>query len=183
MASNFPSNTVHANGRWLRRTVKAMSLSMITTCVAHQSPRRSVPTCGFCGDSAIPGKIRGLDWTRGFRAGCVVGFAARFEFAAFVAEARHMNQADPLQRKLQGRRQHAKTVLHTAAKVDGRGFFEILRGAGNFSNAEAEVHALSQHLIVEDEVVGVFEQRQVSQYLAAEGAVSGVVFGKLHAEK
>src|SRR5450755_4767474 len=83
-----------------------------------------------------------LGRTCGFGSGCVVAFSARFQFSPFVAEAWHMDQADPLQRKLQGRGQHAETVFHAAAKVDRRGFFEIFRGTGNFSDAKAEVYAL-----------------------------------------
>src|ERR1700728_2174006 len=94
-----------------------------------------------------------------------------------------MKQADSLQGKLQGCGQHAETVLHAAAKVDGRSLFEILRGAGDFADAEAEVHALGQHLVVEDEVVGVFQQRQFGEYLAAEGAVSRMVLGEFHSQK
>src|ERR1700676_4842496 len=94
-----------------------------------------------------------------------------------------MSQADSLQGKLQGCGQDAEAILHATAKVDGRGLFEILCGTGDFANAEAEVHALGQHLIVEDEVVGIFQQRQVGEHFAAEGAVSGVVLGKLYSEK
>jgi hypothetical protein len=38
--------------------------------------------------------------------------------------------------------------------------FEIFRGTGNFADAEAEINALRQHLIIENEVVGIFQQRQ-----------------------
>jgi len=53
----------------------------------------------------------------------------------------------------------------------------------NFSDAEAEMYALGQHLVVEHEVVGVFKQRQFGEDLAAEGAVSGVRFGEFHPQK
>ena len=94
-----------------------------------------------------------------------------------------MNHANLLKSKLQRGGEHPETVLHATPKVDGRGFFEILGGTGNFSDAKAEVNALRQHLIIEDEVVGIFEQRKIGENFAAEGAVSGVVLGKLYAEK
>jgi len=39
--------------------------------------------------------------------------------------------------------------------------------------------ALREHLIVEDEIVGIFQQRKVQQDFGAEGTVSRVVFGEL----
>jgi len=45
------------------------------------------------------------------------------------------------------------------------------------------VYTLGEHLIIEDEVIGILQQRQFGKHLAAEGAISGVVFGKLHAQK
>ena len=91
----------------------------------------------------------------------VVRGISRLEFAAFVAEAGQIDQTGPLQRELQGCDQHAESVFHAAAEVDGGSFCEILRGTGNFADAEAEVDALGEHLVVEDEVVGIFQQRQV----------------------
>ena len=94
-----------------------------------------------------------------------------------------MSQARLLQGKLQRRCQHSQTILHAAAEVDGRRFFEIFGRARNFADAEAEVHALRQHLVVEDEVVGVFEQRQIQSGLAAEGAIAGVILRELDPQK
>ena len=65
-----------------------------------------------------------------------------------------------LQRKLQRRTQHAEAVLHAAAEIDGRRLFEILGRARNLADAKSEVHALRQHLVVEDEVGRIFQQRQ-----------------------
>src|SRR5579864_4579605 len=60
-----------------------------------------------------------LGLTRRVGVGGVVGFVARLQFTPLLAEARQVYQTQPLQSKLQGRRQDAETVLHTAAKVDG----------------------------------------------------------------
>src|SRR5580698_929060 len=118
-----------------------------------------------------PAVLRGAGGSAG-----VVRGKAGLEFAAFVAEAGKVDQACSLQGELQGRREHAETILHAAAEVDGRSLFEVLRGTRNFSNAEAEVYALGEYLIVENEVIGIFEQGQFGENLAAEGAVAGVVF-------
>ena len=45
------------------------------------------------------------------------------------------------------------------------------------------MHALSEHLVIEHEVVGVFQQRQLSKHFAAEGAVPGVILGELDSQK
>ena len=42
---------------------------------------------------------------------------------------------------------------------------------------------MRQHLVVENKIIGIFQQRQLGEYLAAEGAVAGVIFGKLGPEK
>ena len=55
------------------------------------------------------------------------------------------------------RAQDAKAVLHAAFEVDGGCFFKIFRRAGDFSNVKTKHHGLRDHLIVENEVVGVFE--------------------------
>ena len=85
--------------------------------------------------------------------------------------------------KLKAGEQHAKAVFHAAAEIDGGGLLEILRRAGNLADAEAEIHTLRQHLVVEDEVLRVLQQRQRGQHLAAEGAIAGVVFGELDAQE
>src|ERR1700722_2117898 len=91
-----------------------------------------------------------LDGARSFRARRIITFAARFQFAPFIAEARQVRQADSLQSELKSSRQHSETVLHAAAEVDGRRFLEIFRRAGNFSDTEAEVNTLRQHLVIEN---------------------------------
>src|SRR6185369_9313203 len=94
------------------------------------------------------------------RPGCspsVIGGVARVEFPAFRAEDTKMRQPRFLQGKLQRRREHPEAVGHAAAEVDGGCFFEILGRARYLANAETKVHTLCQHLIVEDEIIGVLE--------------------------
>jgi hypothetical protein len=85
----------------------------------------------------------------------------RFEFAALCAEALQMDHSHFLQGKLQRGSDYFKPIFHAAMKVNGGGLLKIFGGTGNFSDAETEVDALRQHLVIEDEVVGVFKQRQL----------------------
>lgn len=80
--------------------------------------------------------------------GVVDGSMTGFQFAALGVESAHC--AGFPQSKLQGCGYHSESIFHAAAEVDRRGFFEIFRGAGNFSPAEAESDALGEHLIVKD---------------------------------
>jgi hypothetical protein len=56
---------------------------------------------------------------------------------------------------------NATAILDAAANADRRSFFEVFRGTRHLADAEIEPHALRQHLIVEDEVIGVFRLRQL----------------------
>src|SRR5580700_2690483 len=94
-----------------------------------------------------------------------------------------MNNASPLERKLQSSFEDPKAVLNAATKIDGRRFFKIFGRAGNLPNTEAEVDALRQHLVVENEIVAILPERQPGKHLAAESAVAGVILGQLDAEK
>src|SRR5277367_4091570 len=78
---------------------------------------------------------------------------------------------------------HAKAILHAAPKVDGRGFLKVAGGAGDLADAEAKHDGLGDHLIIEDEVIGVFEQRESLEYIARKGAEAGVVFRELDSEE
>src|SRR5215469_311314 len=102
-------------------------------------------------------RTRSLSGTGGLRAGGVVDFMSGFQLAALRAESGKMNQAGLLQCKLHGRTQHAESVFHAAAEIDRRSLSEIFCRAGDFSDAETEVDALRQHLIVEHEIVRVFQ--------------------------
>src|SRR5262245_19869524 len=88
-----------------------------------------------------------------------------------------------LQNKLHGRREHAQTVPNAPREIDRRRFSKILRRTRDLADAEAEVHALRQHLVVEYEIVRVLEQRQRLEDAAAERSVAGVILRQLRAEK
>ena len=94
-----------------------------------------------------------------------------------------MNQPPPLKCELDRGGEHIKAVFHASAEIDRRGFLEILGRTGNFTDLKSKVHALREHLVVEDEVVGVLEQGQFSQDFAAECTITGVVLGELDSEE
>jgi len=53
--------------------------------------------------------------------------------------------------------------------------------AGDFADAEAETDALSEPLVVEDEVVGILYKRKLAEHLLAERPVA-VCYRGLHTE-
>jgi hypothetical protein len=71
-----------------------------------------------------------------------------------------MEETPLLKQKLQGGAQHAEPVLHASAKVDGRRFFKIFGWARNLSDAKSKVNTLRQDLIVEHEIIRIFQQRK-----------------------
>jgi hypothetical protein len=42
---------------------------------------------------------------------------------------------------------------------------------------------LGEHLVIEDEVIRIDQQRKGSQYITREGTITGVVFGQLRADE
>jgi len=103
--------------------------------------------------------------------------------AAAFAEDAEAGNASALESELHGGFENAEAVGDAATEINGGSFLEILGGAGDFADAESEVNALGEHLVVENEVVAVFAQGKARQDFAAEGAVAGVVFGELDAEE
>ncbi len=61
-----------------------------------------------------------------------------------------------------------------ASEVDAARFIEVANRHGNITHAETKLHALHQHLAVEDEVVRVFFKRNGGQDFAFVGAKTGV---------
>ena len=79
--------------------------------------------------------------------------------------------------------EHSKSIFDAALEIDRGGLFEVLGRAGDFSDAETEHDGLGDHLIVEDEVVGIFEQRERLKQFPRECPEAGVVFRELYAKK
>ena len=87
-----------------------------------------------------------------------------------------MGQSHLFKSVLQTGRQHTKTILHAPPEIYGRSFGEVLGWAGYFTDSESKVHTLRQHLVIENEVVRVLQQRHSGKHRTAEGAIAGVVF-------
>ena len=60
-----------------------------------------------------------------------------------------------MQPKSQCGPEDTETIGYGTAEVDRGGFREVFRGAGDLSDREPEGNRLGEHLVVEDEIVGV----------------------------
>jgi hypothetical protein len=98
-------------------------------------------------------------------------------------ETWEMDNAQLVRGKTDARDKNSETVLHAAFEVDGRRFFKIFRRAGDFPNAKTKHHGLRDHLIVENEVVGVFENGKSLEQLARKCAEARMVFRQLYAQE
>src|SRR5690348_9978784 len=114
--------------------------------------------------------------TRGSSFADADGIVVQVELSSRLFENPKMQEAEPLQKELERREKNSKSITNAAAEVDGRSFFEITCGAGNFSDAKPKKQRLRQHFVIEHKIVGVLEQRQRQQDFAAERAIPGVVF-------
>ena len=84
-----------------------------------------------------------------------------------------------MQEELQRHGQHAQTVGDRATEVDGRGLLEVGGRTAHLADLEACIEDLRQHLVVEDEVVGVLGQGKCFEHRTGEGAVARVVLREL----
>src|SRR4051812_14451785 len=113
----------------------------------------------------------------------VFGVGRGSDFSTLRVEAAEMKKSESLHGKGDGSSENAEPVFDAASEVDGGCFLEVFGGAGEFPDAEAEHDSLGDHLVVKDEVIRVFEQRQGFEKFAGESSEIGVVFGELYAEK
>src|ERR1700757_5194992 len=95
-----------------------------------------------CSGGAVPDGARG-----------VVAGAVSFEFAALGAEDGEARESPLLECELKCGEQNSQAIGHAAAEVDGGSLLEVLRGTRDFAGAEAKMNALSEHLVVENEIV------------------------------
>src|SRR5581483_5630413 len=150
----------------------------------NRCSRRPHFNCTNAGETGrTPLDVRSRGRAYWLRVGSVVTFTFGLQLPAVWAEAREVDQTCFLQRELHGGCKHTESILHATAEVDGGSFSKVFRWTGNFSDTETEVYALGEHLVVENEIVRVFEEWQFRQHFAAEGAVTGVILRKLYAEK
>jgi hypothetical protein len=66
----------------------------------------------------------------------------------------------------------------TLAEINGGGIVGIKSRARHFPDTEAKIHGLAKHLIVKNEIVRIFQDRNSFQYFSAESTVPGIVFRK-----
>ena len=91
---------------------------------------------------------------------------------------RPLRQAEIVHR----RRDAAQAVADAPRQVDARRLGEILRRAAHLGDRVPAPEDLREHLVVEDEVVGVLAQRQRLEQLPRERAVAGVILRQLRAD-
>src|SRR5258707_15001292 len=112
---------------------------------------------------------------RGRQSTLVVRLGTRLESPPLFTEDRGVNDAGALERELKSGLQNLETVPNAAAEIDGRCFLEIFRRTGNLADAKAEVDALREHLVVKNEVIAIFPERQAGEAFPGEGTVPGVI--------
>src|SRR5208282_4573748 len=119
----------------------------------------------------------------GGQSSLVVRLRSGLKSFSIFAEYGVADNAGALEGELQSGCEHSEAILHAAAEIDGGGLLEILGGAGNFADAEAEIDALGEHLVVEDEIVAILPQGQAGEYFAAESAITGVILRQLDVQE
>src|SRR5208337_2138922 len=119
----------------------------------------------------------------GGQSSLVVRLRSGLKSFSIFAEYGVADNAGALEGELQSGCEHTEAILNAAAEIDGGGFLEILGGTGNFADAEAEIDALGEHLVVEDEIVAILPQRQAGEHVAAESAITGVILRQLDVQE
>src|SRR5215467_8389130 len=99
------------------------------------------------------------------------------------AEDAIARNSEHLQTAFQGRGQNSKTIFHASPEVNRRCFREVFRGTGKLADAVIEANALGEHLIVENKIVRVFQNRQIDEHVSREGPESRMVLGQLGASE
>ena len=105
------------------------------------------------------------------------GIVIQVELPPCLFEYSEMHEAEPLQQEFERCENDPESITNAAAEIDGRSFFEIMGGTGELADTETKKQRLCQHFVVENKIIGIFEQRQCQQNLAAERAISRVIFG------
>src|SRR6266851_7228347 len=103
------------------------------------------------------------------------GWLHHGQLAARLGESRRVRQAQPRGAILKRRADDAQAVLHAASEIDRRRFGKVARGAADLADVEPEPDGLHEHLIIENEVVGILLERQRLEKAARKGAIAGVV--------
>src|SRR5437868_433597 len=78
----------------------------------------------------------------------VVNLGAGIESLSFFAENGAVYDSCALESEANSSSNHTQAVLYAALEIDGRRLLEIFCRTRHFSDAVAEVYALSEHLVV-----------------------------------
>lgn len=85
--------------------------------------------------------------------------------------------------KPQSGAEHTQAVLHTSFEVDGRGLLKIFGGTRNLANTEAKHDRLGDHLIIEDEVVGILMNWKSFENFTGEGTEARVILREFNPQE
>src|SRR5438552_12506191 len=138
-------------------------------------PRRARSAMGWSGSAAIEaGSAASCGCGTGLHSGRETQIGAPGEYT----RAQQVSAPQPI---LHTGPQDTQAIDNRSAKADLTRVLEIPRGTGYFADAHPERKGLDQHLVVEDEIVGIGRQRQGLDDPTREGAVPGMKFGQLGA--
>src|ERR1700721_621255 len=139
------------------RTPRSREMPHVSEIAAATSSRRRLVRCVHLLLDPIASCLRGGAQARGSSSACFFCRGVRTGKAGDV----------PFVRDEIGRcRQYAEAVLDAALEIDRRGFFKVFRRAGYFANPKTKHDSLSDHLVVEDEIVRVLEQGKFFEKLS-----------------
>ncbi len=88
-----------------------------------------------------------------------------------------------MEKTKEGDAEHAEAILHTPPEVDAGCFREVLRGTGEFSDAESLEMNLREDLIIEREVIVVPLEGQRFEDATGERPISRVVLREMRPEE
>src|SRR5271157_4772256 len=78
---------------------------------------------------------------------------------------------------------NAPAVDDAVAQIDGGGFGEVARRAGDFADVGTQQERLGDDLVIKNKIVGIVLEGQSKKQLAGVGAEAGVVLGEFGAEQ
>ena len=106
-------------------------------------------------------------------------FGGEFEFSTGWMKKARSGELPLLEAHTEAGGEDPEPVPHASTDRDVARFRTVDRRARDFGDRESEMDDLSEHLVVEDDIVRVFFEWKRFENLARERAVSGVVFAEL----
>src|ERR1700680_1207463 len=118
-------------------------------------PASTIP---FIRPSILSGKSPDLPGPAIFSCGVRWYIVVKKQFPAGGAEQAIMGDSQPLQPALQRCPQDSKSIFHASSEIDRGRLVEVFCRTRDFADAETKANALSEHFIVENKVIRIFEQ-------------------------